>query len=310
MNFATLDLNLLRVLDAIYREGSTVKAAERLAMSQSAVSGALSRLRHALGDQLFVRQGNRLVATDYASRIETGLRDELERLEALLAPPAVFDPQTAEGTFRIAASDFFAELLMPPLGDLLQTSAPFIRAQLVDLVPNDYVASLEQRNADIALIPDLPLPDWVNREPLFHSAFHVIARAGNPSIAGLTDGTQMPMDTFCALHHVLFSPEGNLAAMGDAALHRVGKTRQVAMTVPVFSGVCRAVSESDLIALVPAQLASKLAGTFGLRVFEPPMKVDPALIIGIWHKRSDNAPLASWMRSQVFGLMKALAVDP
>lgn len=308
MNFATLDLNLLRVLDALFREGSTVKAADRMAKSQSAVSGALSRLRHALNDQLFVRQGNRLVATDYAAAIEIGLREELERLEALLAPRATFDPQTAEGTFRIAASDFFAELLMPPLGDLLQRSAPNIRAQLVDLVPHDYVASLEHRSADIALIPDLVLPEWINREPLFHSPFHVIARKGNPGIEGLKDGEQMPMDIFCALHHVLFSPEGNLAAMGDAALTRVGKRRQVAMTVPVFSGVCRAVSESDLIALVPAQLASKVADTFGIRVFEPPMEIDPALIICIWHKRSDNSPMAAWMRSQIFNLMKALDV--
>lgn len=309
MNFGTLDLNLLRVLDALFREGSTVKAADRMAMSQSAVSGALSRLRHALNDQLFVRQGNRLVATDYAAAIEIGLREELERLEALLAPRATFDPQTAEGTFRIAASDFFAELLMPPLGDLLQKSAPSIRAQLVDLVPHDYVASLEHRNADIALIPDMVLPEWVNREQLFHSPFHVIARKGNPGIEGLKDGEQMPMDIFCALHHVLFSPEGNLAAMGDAALTRVGKRRQVAMTVPVFSGVCRAVSESDLIALVPAQLASKVADTFGIRVFEPPMEIYPALIICIWHKRSDNAPMTAWMRSQVFDLMMALDVD-
>ena len=310
MNFATLDLNLLRVLDALFREGSTVRAAKRLAMSQSAVSGALSRLRHALGDQLFIRQGNRLVATDYAAGLEAGLRDELVRLEALLAPPTLFDPRTAEGTFRIAASDFFAELLMPPLGDLLQKSAPHMRAQLVDLVPSDYVASLEHRNADIALIPDVALPDWVNREPLFHSPFQVIARAGNPGVAGLKSGTQMPMDIFCALHHVLFSPEGNLAAMGDAALQRVGKSRQVAMTVPVFSGVCRTVSESDLIALVPAQLALKVAGTFGLSIFEPPMKIDQALIIGIWHKRSDSAPMAAWMRTQVFGLLKALDATP
>ena len=249
-----------------------------------------------------------MVATDYAAAIEIGLREELERLEALLAPQATFDPQTAEGTFRIAASDFFAELLMPPLGNLLQRSAPNIRAQLVDLVPHDYVASLEHHSADIALIPDLVLPEWINREPLFHSPFHVIARKGNPGIKGLKDGEQMPMDVFCALHHVLFSPEGNLAAMGDAALTRVGKRRQVAMTVPVFSGVCRAVSESDLIALVPAQLASKRADTFGVRVFEPPMEIDPALIICIWHKRSDNSPMGAWMRSQVFNLMKALDV--
>ena len=308
MNFATFDLNLLRVLDALFSEGSTVKAAERLALSQSAVSGALSRLRQGLNDPLFVRQGNRLVATDYANGLREPVREELERLERILAPAARFDPATASGTFRIAASDFFADLLMPRLGDLLQKRAPGIRAQLVDLVPHDYVASLEHRNADIALFPDAVMPEWVNRVPLFHSPFKVIARRVNPGLSGLTPGEVMPMDVFCALHHVLFSPEGNLAAMGDAALAQVGKRRQVAMTVPVFSGVCRAVSESDLIALVPAQLADKVAGTFDLRVFEPPMQIDPALIIGVWHKRSDRTPLAVWMRGQVFDLLRALEV--
>ena len=309
MNFATLDLNLLRVLDALFREGSTVKAAARLGLSQSAVSGALSRLRHALGDPLFLRQGNRLVETDYAARLKGPLHEELERLEAMLSPPSAFDPKAASGTFRIAASDFFAELLMPQLADLLHRTAPGIRAQLVDLVPYDYVQSLERRNADLALIPDMTVPEWINRQPLFRSPFRVIARASNPSLAGLDGAPLMPIDIFCALHHVLFSPEGNLAAMGDAALERVGRRRQVALTVPVFSGVCRAVSESDLVALVPAQLANKVAATFKLRVFEPPMEIEPPLIVGIWHKRSDNTPFAKWTRERIFQLMEALDAE-
>lgn len=306
MNFATFDLNLLRVLDAIFREGSTVKAAARLGLSQSAVSGSLARLRHALGDPLFVRQGNRLVATDYAAGLKEPVREELDRIAAIFSPPARFDPETAVGTFRIAASDFFAEMLMPSLAELLHQKAPGILAQLVDLYPQDYVASLERRHADIALVPDTALPDWVNREELFRSPFHVIARRENPGIEGIESGQIMPIDVFCTLHHVLFSPEGNITAMGDAALARVGRQRRVAMTVPVFSGVCRAVRESDLIALVPAQLASDVADTFNLRVFEPPMPIVPPLIIGIWHKRSDNTPLAKWMRDQVFRLLRRL----
>lgn len=308
MNFATLDLNLLRVLDALFREGSTVAAARRLGLSQPAVSGALSRLRHALDDPLFVRQGNRLVTTDYARGLQEPLRAELERIEALLSPPPRFDPETARGQFRIAASDFFAEMLMPRLAELLHREAPMIQAQLVDLVPHDYVASLERRRADVALIPQTTLPDWVCHTRLFASPFHVIARRGNPGTQGLEAGETMPYETFCALHHVLFSPEGNTAAMGDAALAAVGRKRRVAMTVPVFSGVCRAVAESDLIALVPAQLAADVAGRFDLEVFAPPMPIDPPQIIGIWHQRSDRAALAGWMRQQVFGLMRALDI--
>ncbi|SOE17916.1 DNA-binding transcriptional LysR family regulator [Hoeflea halophila] len=306
MNFATFDLNLLRVLDAVFREGSTVKAAQRLGLSQSAVSGSLSRLRHSLDDPLFVRQGNRLVATDFATGLKEPVMQELERLEKMLSPPSHFDPETARGTFRIAASDFFAEMLMPALGQLLHHKAPGIRAQLVDLVPQDYVASLERRNADIALIPETALPDWVSSEELFRSPFKVIARKGNPGIADLRQGQVMPFDVFCKLLHVLFSPEGNITAMGDAALSRVGRQRHVAMTVPVFSGVCRAVRESDLIALVPAQLADDVARTFDLQIFDPPMPIDPPLIIGIWHKRSEHTPLAIWMRGQIFDLLRQL----
>lgn len=97
MNFATLDLNLLRVLDAILRDGSTVKAGERLGISQSAVLNALNRLRHALDDDLFVRQGNRLVATEYTASIKDELREELEKLETLLMR-SDFDPADIRAT--------------------------------------------------------------------------------------------------------------------------------------------------------------------------------------------------------------------
>ncbi|SDK54878.1 LysR family transcriptional regulator [Aliiruegeria lutimaris] len=306
MNFATFDLNLLRVLDAVLREGSTVKAAERLGLSQPAVSNALSRLRHALGDELFVRHGNRLVPTDYAASIREGLGEEFNRLEHLLTPPESFDPALASGRFKIAASDFFAELLMPALGDRLNRTAPNVRAQLVELVPDDYVRSVEQYGADLALIPDTDLPAWINRKALFRSSFVVIARATNPRIAGVPQGAELPIDRFCAMSHVLFSPEGKFAAMGDSALARVGRQRQVAMTLPVFSGVCRVVSESDLIALVPEQLANRLASGLGLKIFRPPFEIVPARIVAIWHRRSDANPMASWVRDQIFDLLKPL----
>lgn len=306
MNFATLDLNLLRILDAVLGEGTTTKAGEKLGLSQSAVSNALNRLRHSLDDALFVRHGNQLVPTDFAASIKDGLREELNRLEGLLTPAEDFDPLQAQGNFKISASDFFAELLMPVLGHHLSHNAPGITTQLVDLVPYNYVESLDRYQADIALMPDTALPEWINREPLFHSSFSVIGSAANPALSIFKSGDELPLDVFCDLSHVLFSPEGKLSAMGDAALAKVGRRRQVAMTLPVFSGVCRAVLESDLIALVPTQLAQKVSTGFDLKYFKPPFDIDPALIIAIWHKKSDESPMAKWMRQQVFKLMKPL----
>lgn len=307
MNFMTFDLNLLRVLDAILREGSTVKAGERLGMSQSAVSGALSRLRHALGDELFVRHGQGLRPTDYALSLSLPLNAELARLEALLAPPT-FDPAESEISFKMAASDFFAEMLMPILARELRTRAPRIRAQLVDIVPNSYIDSLERYEADMALIPNADFPDWTDRRFLFYSSFVTIAAQDNPLLAQteVAPGDMLPMELFCELGHVLFSPEGKLQAMGDAALARVGRSRNVVMTTSVFSGVCRAVAESDLIALIPRQLAEHLAPSMGLSLYTPPMQIEPALIVGVWHKRSTNNPAHNWMRNLIADILQPL----
>lgn len=195
---------------------------------------------------------------------------------------------------------------MPQLADHLSKTAPNIVAQMVDLVPDSNVASIERYNADIALTPEVGFPDWINREPLFRSSFSVIARKGNPGLTGLQDGSILPLDVYCEMSHVMFSPEGNQAAMGDEALAKVGKTRKMAMTVPFFSGVCRAVSTSDLVALVPSQLANHVAPGFGLSIFEPDFPIPRAQISAIWHKRSDENLMAKWMRQQIFDLMKPL----
>jgi len=127
---------------------------------------------------------------------------------------------------------------MPRLADRLQALAPSMRIHLVDLVPDSYIETLERYDVDLALIPLTDLPDWVKSQPVFRSGFSVIARLRHPRLtrAGLTPGGVVPIDLFCDLGHVLFSPEGNSKAMGDAALAKVGRERRVIMTMPSFSG--------------------------------------------------------------------------
>ncbi|MCX7644319.1 MAG: LysR substrate-binding domain-containing protein [Rhodobacteraceae bacterium] len=308
VNFRTLDLNLLRVLDALLREGSTVRAARRVGLSQPAVSAALGRLRRALGDPLFLRHGQGLVPTDFARGLALPLREALERLEALLAGPEPFDPATARLGFKLAGSDFFAELLMPRLARRMLEVAPEVTVQLVDLVPESYIATLEREAVDLALIPRMAFPDWAEHRPLFRSDFVVIARSRHPRLdeAGLAAGGTIPLDLYCALGHVLFSPEGRRRGLGDAVLEAAGRTRRVAMTLPVFSGVCRAVAESELIALLPRQLALDAAPRLGLEVYAPPLPVPPATICMVWHRRSTLGPAHRWLREEVAALLAPL----
>lgn len=308
VNLASFDLNLLRVLDALLRDGSTVAAGRRLGLSQPAVSAGLGRLRAALGDELFFRRGQGLEATAFARALEAPLREALDAIEALLDGPDRFDPAVSDQRFRISGSDFFAEMLMPQLAEHLSRTAPSIRVHLVDLVPDSYVDTLERYEVDIALIPQTSLPDWVQGRTVFTSSFSVIARKGHPRIrrAKIDPGGTVPIDLFCDLGHVLFSPEGNASAMGDAALAKVGRQRRVVMTLPVFSGVCRAVAGSDLIALLPTQLARHLAPSVGLEVFQPPMAIDAATISMIWHRRFASSPSHAWMREQIAVLLSRL----
>lgn len=307
-NLSSFDLNLLRVLDALLIEHSTVRAGERLGLSQPAVSGALKRLRLSLGDELFFRSGQKLEATEFALSLKDPLQDVLGRVEALIRPREAFDASTAEHSFRISGSDFFAEMLMPALAEHLAAYAPSVRVHLVDLVSDNRVDTLAKHGVDFALLPDTPLPDWAEGQPVFSSTFSVIARKTHPKTTelALAPGDVMPLDLFCDLGHVLFSTEGNPNGFGDEALARIGRERNVAMTLPVFSGVYRAVAGSDLIALLPSPLAHRIAKSANLNVFEPPIPVDPAHLVLIWHRRYSDSPPHQWLRGRITEMLLPL----
>jgi DNA-binding transcriptional LysR family regulator len=308
MNLSGFDLNLLKVLDALLREGSTTRAASRIGLTQPAVSAALARLRLSLKDDLFVRQGQGLVATDFARSLAEPLREALDGLERLMSGKDAFDPAHSSLVYRIAGIDFFAEMLMPNLAPVLDNEAPGMRVQLLDLVPSAYVEMLEGEQVDLCLMPRMEVPDWIRSEQLFRSTFVTIARKDHPRLAraGLASGDTIPLDLFCDLGHVLLSSDGRLRAMGDDALARMGRERRVVMTLPFFSGITRVVAETDLVALVPRQLALEVSPRLGLDIFLQPMPMAVPLIAMFWHRRADANPAQSWLRRRIADLLRPL----
>lgn len=304
-NLYSFDLNLLRVLDALLIEHSTVKAGERLGLSQPAVSGALRRLRLSLGDELFFRNGQKLEATEYALSLQEPVQDIISRIEALISAPDRFVPAESNHQFRISGSDFFAELLMPALAGKLAKVAPSMRVFLVDLVPDEGVGALENYDVDFALLPKTQVPDWADAEPIFRSSFSVIARKDHPQISanGIEPGEIIPIELFCELGHVLFSTQGTPFGFGDAALERIGRKRKVIMTLPVFSGVYRAVAASDLIALLPSALAQKISEASGLSVFRTPIPIDSAQLTIVWHRRFSKSPHHLWLKGEIHKIL-------
>ena len=309
VNMNGFDLNLLRVLDALLRERSVTRAAARVGLSQPAVSAALARLRVALDDPILIRQGQRLEPTLFALSLAAPLHETLSRLQCLLSGPESFDPALAIATLKLTGSDFFAELMMVPLARRLARSAPGICLQLVDLVPDNYAGTLERHEVDVALIPGQSFPEWCDHQPVFRSDFVTVARAGHPQLAaaGLTPGATLPLDLYCNLGHVLFSPEGKTRALGDAALAPLGRKRRIAMTMPAFSGICLVVSQTDHIALVPAQLAHAVAERLDLAIYHQPMPVPQATISMVWHRRTTSNPLHQWLRATMRDILAPLS---
>ena len=304
MNFKSLDLNLLRVLNALLRQGSTVAAGREIGMSQPAVSAALGRLRHALNDPLFVRSGQGLEPTDFARSIATPLAEALEQLEHVLEPTS-FDPSSSGDTFVVASSDLFAVMVMPRLARELAKVAPGVIVKMLELQAGSYVAELEAGKADIVLVPNRSLPDFVERQPLFDSPGVIVARAGNARLraAGVKPGNEIALDLFCDLPQVLYSPSGDLNGIADVALSNIGRKRRIVMTLGTFGSVLQTVAESDLIAVLPQHFAENQARIFDLEIYDMPFGIPDAELVMGWHRRSTQNAAHKWFRTTIAELV-------
>jgi DNA-binding transcriptional LysR family regulator len=165
---------------------------------------------------------------------------------------------------------------------------------------------IREGTADLALVPAGTVADWAEREILFTSEFAVICRTGHPAAAALADGDTFPLDLFCALPHATFSVEGLLETQSDRVLAAMGLRRRVAMTIADFSGVYRAAAQSDLIAVIPRELAVHAARALPLRVFRPPIPVGPVPIAMAWHRRSSRNAAHRWLRETLARLLADL----
>ncbi len=311
MNLLAFDLNLLKVLDALLRDPSTVRAGQQIGLSQPAVSAALGRLRAAFGDPLLVRDGQALRPTDFALGLMVPLQHLLEDTGQLLSRQT-FDPATASQTFRITGSDFFTEMMMPDLMARLERAAPGITLRYSDAVSAKSMDDLREGRIDLLLLPTRPLPVWTESEPLFHAALCLVARRDHPALSGqgVTPGTIMPISIYCGLRHVSFRVVEEVPEAEDRALAALGLSRNLILTVPSFSAVWRAVAATDLVGMIPRRLADRVAGAAGLSVYPMPFAVPRAQLSQVWHRRNAASRGLSWLRGQVTEILAALDDGP
>ncbi|MCX2862274.1 LysR family transcriptional regulator [Paucibacter sp. PLA-PC-4] len=302
MNFRTLDLNLLRVFDAVMAERSLTRAAQRLAMTQPAVSHALKRLRETLGEELFVRQAFGMKPTSRAEGLWPEVRAALDRLRLVL-DPGDYQPDEQEQTFRIAMADATAALVLPPLVAELERLRALANVHVLPLTTRDPRSLLEQGEADFALgyfpgavaaLQAQGVMSAIRQHRLYESEYVCAMRRDHP-LAEL----ELDLDRYCAAHHLLVSFSGRPHGFVDEALTALGRSRRIMLTVNQFFTAGRIVAQSDLLTVLPASFVEATGYKHRLVERPLPMPLARVHVDMLWHLRNEERSAQRWMRQRL-----------
>ncbi len=287
-----LDLNLLRVFDALLDTGSVSRAAERLHLSVPATSRALARLRRSMNDPILVRAGRGLVPTPFALRSVARVRALLDGADELLSDSAGDDPATWRRTFTIRINDGLTPVLAPRLISRIAGEAPGISFQFVSQSSKD-PDSLRDGSIDLDIgVSDAQAPDLHSQNLLVD---HFVALVAADSRLGRVRA--LTIDHLCQYPHISASRRGLAHGPLDQALAENGRTRHVLATVPTYAVATLLALEKDVISLVPRVLAHHLVERgVPVRWHEVPLALPDVRIDMRWHRRLDTDRETQWLR--------------
>jgi len=298
MNFRQLDLNLLRVLCAVYRNGSVTEAGRQLALSQPATSNALARLRRFFDDALFVRSPSGLHPTRLAQRIAPVVTAHLRALESALASGETFDPASGRVHWRLSLSDLGELMFLPPLAQALRTESPYSQVSNVSVDATQVSAALEARDIDLAIGILLPEHSGIASESLFHE--HFVAITGShwqPAVGRAGKGLSTQQLSRASL--AVAAPTATFHGSVELMLARLKLTDRAVVRARHYGALPELVTCTDLMAIVPQMFASSLAPRFAVRVWELPGHGPHYNVRMVWHQSASNDPAHSWLRERV-----------
>ncbi|TXC71282.1 LysR family transcriptional regulator [Sphingomonas ginsenosidivorax] len=298
MDIAGFDLNLLKAFDALYAERHVTRAGQRIGLSQPAMSGALTRLREVLDDELFVRSSTGMQPTPRADDLAGPIAAALRLMRTVLQDDG-FDPATADHVVTIAMTDYAAFVLLPALLANLATEAPRLEVRVRGIFGKDEVVDLlDSGEASLALSVPVDASARILTRPLLREGFACIARPGHPAFANAAD-----VAAFAAAPHLLVSPEGDRAGLVDRKLAALGLARRVVLSLPQFLVAPFVVADTDLIATLAARVARRFAAAnLGIVVYEPPIALPDWPLAMMWHRRVDDHPATVWLRDCIAGI--------
>jgi DNA-binding transcriptional LysR family regulator len=309
-NFRTLDLNLLRVFDEVMSERNLTRAAQKLALSQPAVSNALQRLRHAMGDELIKRSGRDMVPTPRALALWPTVRKSLQQLQELMTP-SNFVAAQASTSFVLTMADATAAELMPGLIEVMDRDAPGVSIRVVPLSTRDPRPLLEAGDADLAIghfpaaLTDLTARAQAGetvafaQQRLFTGEYVCVMRRGHPLARGA-----LTLERYCAARHLLVSFSGRPFGFIDESLSVLGQERRIVLTVNQFFTAGKVVAHSNLLTVLPRHFVKVTGFADQLLLRELPFAVPKVQIDALWQNRMNKISAHEWLRATIASIGK------
>jgi DNA-binding transcriptional LysR family regulator len=287
-----IDLNLFRVLDAIYTHGGVSAAARVLHLTQPAVTHALRRLRDHLGDPLFVRQGNRLLPTDKVRAMMPSVQAHLKGLLASTHTQPIFDPSQLQMEFVIGFRDILESIALPRLMASIGTEAPGVRVVSRRVAADDVERDLGTGALDLAVDRPLRAGERISHRRLLVETLAVVMRRDHPL------AHQLRRSDYLAAQHVTVSPLGESSAL-DTLLGQNGMFREVRMVAQHYFSACEIAAASDLLLTVPKAYADHLAALLPIALQPLPVRIRAIPILAYWHDSKEDDQAHRWFRERL-----------
>ena len=295
MNLRDIDLNLLVVFNQLLVERRVSKVAEKLGLTQPAVSNALARLRKLLGDELFLRTPRGMQPTPFADELAEPVAYALGMIHGALNQRSSFEPATSQRSFTIGMTDIGEIYFLPKLMDELARVAPGVSVSTVRNAAVNLKDEMEAGHVDLALglLPQLKGGFFQRR--LFRQRYVCLFRKGHR-----LDKRKISLAEFSAADHVVVVSAGTGHGKVDELLERNAVQRRVRLTVPHFVAVGHILRATDMIATVPEAFAQQVAGAFELVSVAHPAGLPDIAINVFWHAKFHKDPANQWLRGLIF----------
>lgn len=296
-----IDLNLLRVFHAILEEGNLTLAANRLNLSQPAVSYALGRLRALLGDPLFIRSGSEMQPTSAALAMRDPLRRTIASVTQTLQLMAPFDPRMSTHTFRLSMSDIGELAFLPPLCAAFGRQAPQVRIEVQSVPIAQVEEALRSGRLDLA-IGNLPtLTDRTRNQVLFHEAYVCMTRK-RPELPSDT----LSLEQYLELSHVLVGSLESAHQLIEEHFRKLNVFRQIALRVPHFTVVPHILARTDWIVTLPRRAAPLFNFSGEFAIYDLPVEIPEVTVTVHWHSDFEDSAANRWLRDCVISTLRDL----